>query len=285
MEKIISNSNNSNNRFMLSRPYDNIPYNGKIFIYSENDNKCIPHFHVMINENLSDDTIELEIKFSNIRDMEILHSSNNSKSWDGIEDVRDSIIEWLDEVSVRNYGLTNLEHMIMSWNDCNPENEIGKKFTDRFYIDYYIDVSGCLCNFFKRYIDNDKFFLYGKVGLKDRFIINDIDIYNKILLDIDRDNFYNFLDDANKIDDVVKRSIYIIENIYIRNEDNSLNELAPKWYEAFLESMNVLRNVDSNCVIGVGGGYQTILDYISYGEYLLEDVDVLELKYGDYGIS
>lgn len=280
MEKRISNSNN---RFMLSRPYDNIPYNGKIFIYSENDNKCIPHFHVMINENLSDIAIELEIKFSNIKDMEILYSSNNSKSWDGIEDVRDSIIEWLDEVSVRNYGLTNLERMIMSWNDCNPENEIGKKFTERSYIDYYIDVSGCLCNFFQRYIDDDKFFLYGKVGLKDRFIINDRDIYNKILLDIE--DYYRILDSANKIDDIIKRSIYIIEYIYLLNEENGLDELAPKWYEAFLESMHVLRNVDSNCEIGVGGGYQTILDYISYGEYLLEVVEVLELKYGDYGIS
>ena len=113
----------------ISRPTDNIPKKSKIIVYGENDENGTktPHFHVQINNG----EIELEIKFEHIRNMEIWRTKNNyPKSWDGISDVRDRIIEWLDETSKKNFGVTNLERMIMSWNDGNPNNEIDKKFTE-----------------------------------------------------------------------------------------------------------------------------------------------------------
>ena len=39
------------------------------------------------------------------------------------------IIEWFDEVSKKNFGVSNLKRMIMAWNDGNPTNEINEQFT------------------------------------------------------------------------------------------------------------------------------------------------------------
>ena len=63
--------------------------------------------------------------------MDIWRTKNNyPKSWNGITDVRDRIIEWLDEVSKKNFGISNLKRMIMAWNDGNPTNEINEQFTE-----------------------------------------------------------------------------------------------------------------------------------------------------------
>ena len=113
----------------ISRPTDNIPRKSKVIVYGEGDEQGtkIPHFHVQIDNG----AIELEIKFEHIRTMEIWRTKNNyPKSWDGITNVRDRIIEWLDEKPIKNYGVTNLVRMIMAWNDGNPTNEIDEQFTE-----------------------------------------------------------------------------------------------------------------------------------------------------------
>ena len=63
--------------------------------------------------------------------MDIWRTKNNyPKSWNDITDVRDRIIEWFDEVSKKNFGVSNLKRMIMAWNDGNPTNEIDEQFTE-----------------------------------------------------------------------------------------------------------------------------------------------------------
>lgn len=112
----------------ISRPTDNIPRRSKVLVYGEKDEQGIktPHFHVQIDNG----DIELEIKFEHIKNMDIWRTKNNyPKSWNGITDVRDGIIEWLDEVSKKNFGISNLKRMIMAWNDGNPTNEIDELFT------------------------------------------------------------------------------------------------------------------------------------------------------------
>ena len=49
---------------------------------------------------------------------------NTPLSWYGYTNVRDDIISWLNKIGPKNRGLTNLERMIMAWNDNNPDNEI-----------------------------------------------------------------------------------------------------------------------------------------------------------------
>ena len=113
----------------ISRPTDNIPRKSKVIVYGEGDEQGTktPHFHVQIDNG----AIELEIMFEHIRTMEIWRTKNNyPKSWDGITDVRDRIIEWFDEVSEKNFGVSNLKRMIMAWNDGNPTNEIDEHFTE-----------------------------------------------------------------------------------------------------------------------------------------------------------
>ena len=113
----------------ISRPTDNLPRNSKIIVYGENDEKGtkIPHFHILIDNG----EIDLEIKFEHIKNMDIWRTKNNyPKSWNGITDVKDRIIEWFDEISKKNFGVSNLKRMIMAWNDGNPTNEIDEQFTE-----------------------------------------------------------------------------------------------------------------------------------------------------------
>ena len=67
----------------------------------------------------------------------------------------------------------------------------------------------------------------------------------------------------------VKQAIYIIENLYRIHEENGVNELTPKWNDALRESMKVLNSTKERT--------QTISDYIQYGEYLLDDMQLLIL--------
>ena len=113
----------------ISRPTDNLPRNSKVIVCGESDEQGTktPHFHVQIDNG----EIDLEIKFEHIKNMDIWRTKNNyPKSWNGITDVRDRIIEWFDEVSKKNFGISNLKRMIMAWNDGNPTNEIDEQFTE-----------------------------------------------------------------------------------------------------------------------------------------------------------
>ena len=113
----------------ISRPTDNLPRNSKVIVCGESDEQGTktPHFHILIDNG----EIDLEIKFEHIRDMNIWRTKNNyPKSWNDITDVKDRIIEWFDEVSKKNFGVSNLKRMIMAWNDGNPTNEIDEQFTE-----------------------------------------------------------------------------------------------------------------------------------------------------------
>lgn len=112
----------------ISRPTDNIPKKSKVIVYGENDKQGtkVPHFHIQIDNG----NIELEVKFEHIKNMDIWRTKNNyPKNWNGITDIRDRIIEWFDEISTKNFGISNLQRMIIAWNDGNPTNEIDEQFT------------------------------------------------------------------------------------------------------------------------------------------------------------
>lgn len=108
---------------LMNRPNDGISKATKIYVYGENDKQGIktPHFHVIIDNG----KVEYEIEFKNIYRMSIWRTKHNAPlSWDGYTNVRDDIISWLNKIGSKNRGLTNLERMIMAWNDNNPDNEI-----------------------------------------------------------------------------------------------------------------------------------------------------------------
>ena len=112
----------------ISRPTDNIPKKSKVIVYGENDEQGtkIPHFHVQINNG----EIEMEIEFKHVKEMVIWRTKGNyPKTWNGNMDVRHRIVEWMDETPKKNFGLTNLQRMIVAWNDGNPTNEIDEKYT------------------------------------------------------------------------------------------------------------------------------------------------------------
>lgn len=112
----------------------------------------------------------------------------------------------------------------------------------------------------------------GEIYTKMIFGIKNISIYYKALKEVG--NYSKFLEDTNKINESIKQytpkqAIYIIENIYRAHEEDGFNELVPSWYEALTSSLETLRNIENKT--------QTIVDYIGYGEYLLEDMQLLEL--------
>lgn len=113
----------------ISRPNDNIPRSTKIKVFGEGDEQGTktPHFHVEIQNG----SIVLEVKFEHIKQMIIWRTKGNyPKTWENNTDIRDRIIKWLDEKPKKNYGLSNLQRMILAWNDGNPTNEIDEDFTE-----------------------------------------------------------------------------------------------------------------------------------------------------------
>ena len=107
----------------ISRPTDNIPRRSKVLVYGEIDEQGIktPHFHVQIDNG----DIELEIKFEHIKNMDIWRTKNNyPKSWNGITDVRDGIIEWLQRQNTDYPGFTNYIVLAKTWNQNNRDNQI-----------------------------------------------------------------------------------------------------------------------------------------------------------------
>ena len=121
----------------------------------------------------------------------------------------------------------------------------------------------------------------------DRPIGKDREVFTKMIFGIKSDeifqqamneveNYYDFMKEANNMINEskefkysIKQSIYIIENLYRLHEEDKVNELTPKWADALKESMKTLRKSTKN---------QTISDYIEYGEYLLSDMQILELN-------
>lgn len=121
---------NLNEMAMISRPTDNIPRSTVIYIYNEKDEQGTktPHFHVIIDNG----KIELEVQFKHIKQMIIWRTKGNyQKSWNGINNVKKRIIDWLDEKPNKSYNpckLSNLQRMIMAWNDNNYTNEIDEDY-------------------------------------------------------------------------------------------------------------------------------------------------------------
>ena len=73
-------------------------------------------------------------------------------------------------------------------------------------------------------------------------------------------------DDYNAL---IKRSVYIIENIYRLHEEDGFNELIPSWKKALDTSYSILINAPQKTTV--------VVQYIEYAEYLLTDMDVLTL--------
>lgn len=99
------------------------------------------------------------------------------------------------------------------------------------------------------------------------------EIFNEVIKNVE--NYMDFREHTNKVldedvqKDSIRTAIYIIENIYRAHEEDGFNELIPSWYEALNYGLNILRSVkikDNN-----------VETYIEYGEYLLSDMQLLEL--------
>lgn len=100
------------------------------------------------------------------------------------------------------------------------------------------------------------------------------DILEKVMKDAE--HYMNFREIVNKglkenIDTTLVQDVMtVIEQIYRAHEEDGLNELIPQWHEALTYSLNVLQNVtdkDNN-----------VTTYIEYAEYLLDDMQLLELQ-------
>lgn len=99
------------------------------------------------------------------------------------------------------------------------------------------------------------------------------EIYKKTLAEVD--NYSQFMEEVNNIKEstvryTVKQAIYIIENIYRAHEEDGFNELVPSWHKALLDSLSTLHNAPEQT--------ETVQDYIKYCEYLLSDMQILEMK-------
>ena len=168
---------------------------------------------------------------------------------------------------------------------------------------YWSEVSGAIEHYFKKHngfpmpntmagkilqipekditISNKDMVHYDRPIGKDRevftkmiFGIKSNEIFQQAMNEVE--NYYDFMKEVNNMINEskefkysIKQSIYIIENLYRLHEENKVNELTPKWADALKESMKTLRKSTKN---------QTISDYIEYGEYLLSDMQILELN-------
>lgn len=169
---------------------------------------------------------------------------------------------------------------------------------------YWTEVSGAIEHYFKKYngypmqntmaskilqVPDDQITLSKKDLVHyDRPIGPDKEIFTKMIFGIKSEeifqeamsaveNYYDFMKEVNKMVNEskqakysVKQAIYIIENLYRMHEEDRINELTPKWYDALEDSMKTLKSVKERT--------QTIADYIEYGEYLLSDMQVLKLN-------
>lgn len=104
------------------------------------------------------------------------------------------------------------------------------------------------------------------------FGIKSEELYQKAIESVE--NYSQFLNDVNKLNEninmySVRQAIYIIENIYRAHEEDGYNELIPSWYRALTLSLKTLTNCQQKD--------ETVNDYISYAQYLLDDMQVLKI--------
>lgn len=112
-----------NEMALVSSPIDNLPKNTKICVYGENDEQGTKesHMHILIDNG----AIELEVKLKNVDNLEIWRTKRNyPKTWDGLSNIKKSIIEWLDKLYSRNKKLSNKEALAFFWNGENPNHII-----------------------------------------------------------------------------------------------------------------------------------------------------------------
>lgn len=113
----------------------------------------------------------------------------------------------------------------------------------------------------------------GEIFEKMIFGAKNDEIFAKALKEVE--HYGSFMKEVNKMNEstshhyTVKQAIYIIENIYRAHEEDGFNELIPSWYQGLIDSLDVLNRVTEK--------NQVILDYIRYAEYLLSDMQLLEL--------
>jgi len=115
--------------------------------------------------------------------------------------------------------------------------------------------------------------------LKMIFGIKNEEIYKKAIAEVE--NYGKFMENVNNSQTLsesnskytLKQAMYIIDNIYRAHEEDGFNELIPSWYQALIESMKTLQLQPKN---------KMIEDYIQYCNYLLEDMQVLELHYFNF---
>ena len=115
--------------------------------------------------------------------------------------------------------------------------------------------------------------LYNEVYTKMIFGIKNEEVFQKVIEEVE--NYGSFMKTVKQINEsidnlAIKQAIYIIENIYRAHEEDGYNELIPSWHEALIKSLKILREVPNK--------NETIEDYIGYCEYLLDDMQLLEMN-------
>lgn len=167
--------------------------------------------------------------------------------------------------------------MVMDWNDIRYVVEVSGG------IEYYFVSHGCYAipNVFASDIlgvDDSVIGLLGDGVHYNRVVGSNCDTFTKMLFGIrDEGEFNEIIKEIEKESlfltdnryDGYRRAIYIIENIYRKHEEDGFNELIPSWYKALVDSLKVLNNAPNK--------NQTINDYIQYGNYLLDDMQLLQL--------
>lgn len=107
------------------------------------------------------------------------------------------------------------------------------------------------------------------------FGIKSQEIFDAVLREVE--DYSSFMKSVNNISESavkghkygVKQAVFIIENIYRAHEEDGFNEMVPIWYEAILESLDILCNSERT---------NLVKDYIEYAEYLLTVMPVLKLN-------
>ncbi|MGM9745978.1 MAG: hypothetical protein ACI30H_03355 [Paludibacteraceae bacterium] len=182
----------------------------------------------------------------------------------------------------------------------NALQYIIKNNIDHSDLHYWAEVSGAIEHYFKKHngypmpntlaseilnINENELVLSKDFVHYDRPIGVHREIFTKMIFGIKSEeifqkainevkNYASFMKEINKINEnsngyTIKQSIYIIENIYRAHEEDGFNELIPSWHKALIDSLDVLKKCTNK--------NQTINDYIQYCEYLLNDMQLLEI--------
>lgn len=97
---------------------DKLVRDAKIIVYAENyeNEQKNPHFHVYV------DNKDIKVSMMNITSLCII----NNMTWDGYEDVKSSILEWLSKpmkIIKTKEPILNYECLHIAWCAENPNNE------------------------------------------------------------------------------------------------------------------------------------------------------------------